>query len=114
MDTTKLRAALESIPPGRWTSYGDLVAAMGASFALTRHINQALVRYELPNAHRVLKGDGSVATTALGDPDKVRARLVSEGIPFEGAKAPQELRFRPAPVPDPPETELDGAGAATS
>ncbi|HEX8084124.1 MAG TPA: MGMT family protein [Solirubrobacteraceae bacterium] len=101
MDTDKLRAVLETVPAGRWTSYADVVAALGAAPAAARRINQALIRHELPNGHRVLKGDGSIAPTALGDPDSVRERLAAEGVGFdEKGRAPQESRFRPEPVGD--------------
>lgn len=101
MDTDKLRAVLDEIPAGRWTSYADVVGAIGAAPAAARALNQRLIRDEHPHAHRVLKGDGRVAFTALGDPDGVRERLEAEGVTFdERGRASREQRVALAPAGD--------------
>ena len=99
MDNEKLTAVLETVPAGRWISYADVVAAVEAPPAAARRLNQRFIRDDLPNAHRVLKGDGRIALTALGVPDEVRARLEAEGIEFDDRdRASADQRYRPDAV----------------
>ncbi len=96
MDDETLVAVVGGIPEGAWMSYADVCAAAGGSPRQALGLNQRLTRLGCPGAHRVLKANGAIAPTALGNPDHVRELLLADGITFEGGHARESQRIRPA------------------
>ncbi len=78
----RILACVESIPPGRVMTYGDVAEFAGTRSARVVGRVLAMDGGTVP-WHRVLRFDGSMAPHLI---DEQRQRLLSEGVRFVGAK----------------------------
>ena len=98
-DWSRVDQAVNALPVGSWTSYGDLAELAGTAAQPTA--NHVATDPSLKHAYRVLSGDGSVSSnfhwsdvTDTRDPTEV---LIGEGIEFdEHGHANQAQRLGPA------------------
>jgi alkylated DNA nucleotide flippase Atl1 len=95
----RIEAIARLVEPGEWASYGDISTALFGSPRAARVVARAAaLSDDFPNAHRILRGDGSVARAAGPGRDRriARARraLAAEGVSFDsGGRADPEARI---------------------
>ncbi len=94
-DWSDLHAAMDAIPRGRWTTYGDLARLIGtAAQPLGQHIAGCA---DCPNAQRVLGADGRVRPNfAWSDTSESRTpeqMLIEEGVSVRAGVADPAQRM---------------------
>lgn len=104
IDRDRLREACKAIPSGRWTTYGDVAAAIGVAGAAQAVAGVIKSDPSIPNAHRVLRSTGGISpgwtATDGGGPEVARKRLDEERVPFgENNCADPARRWHPPEVP---------------
>jgi alkylated DNA nucleotide flippase Atl1 len=111
-DWSRIDAAIAAIPPGRWTTYGDLAELGGtAAVPVGSYVSQ------LPsgtNAYRVLLADGAISEgfhwDDPNDTRDVREVLTGEGVAFHDDRASQDQHLSAeqlAALIGEPEEQLD-------
>jgi alkylated DNA nucleotide flippase Atl1 len=103
LDFDQARTFVASVPPGNWTSYGD-VAAAGGSPRAAQAVGSWLARHgdEVPGVYRLINVSGEVSpgwrpASADLPPDRgrVKARLETEGVRFDDrGRADPRQRWR--------------------
>jgi O6-methylguanine-DNA--protein-cysteine methyltransferase len=85
----------EQIPAGHWMSYGDLAAQIDSH---PRPVSRCMARNVMPNAHRILRANGSVSPGFRwvdGRSDDPVDVLRAEGLTFTDGRADPDRRWRP-------------------
>ena len=104
LDLEAAAAFLEAVPPGCWTSYGDVAVAAGRATSAAQGVVSWIGSkgHLLSNVHRVLNAAGQVNPewTPAGpglpaDAAEVRKVLEAEGLSFQDGRADPSRRVRP-------------------
>ncbi|GAA2879192.1 DUF262 domain-containing protein [Streptosporangium fragile] len=90
-DWTLLHAALATLPPGTWTTYGDLAELTGSH---ARPVAAHLAGRHVLNGHRVLTASGTVSPGFYW-PDENDDRDVHDVLRAEGVKLDEAGRANP-------------------
>lgn len=103
-----LRRYCAAIPPGRWTTYGDLAAAVGMPGAGLVLGSVVANDDQITVAHRILRSTGEISPSwanAEGGPEVARKRLIDEGVEFSASgRASPTQRWMPQLPEDDPTT----------
>lgn len=82
----RLAQAIAEIPPGGWTTYGDLAALIGSHPV---PVGVRIAKFPMSNAHRVLQAEGTISPGFRWyEPDRTedpQSVLAEEGVGFDGA-----------------------------
>src|SRR3954451_13617707 len=104
LDLEAAAAFLETIPKGRWTSYGDVAVAAGRSTRAGQPVAGWLASkgHLVAHVHRVLSANGEISPGwrpagpgVPATPRDVEEKLRSEGVRFIDGRADQRQRWRP-------------------
>ena len=88
VDKEALKRVCAAIPYGRWTTYGDIAAAIGVAGA-AQSVSGVIATDPGVKRPRVLRASGQVSPGWVSDagegPEHARARLEAEGVTFDAA-----------------------------
>ena len=116
VDKDALKRICRSIPYGRWTTYGDIAAAIGVPGAAQSVAGVIATDTGIENAHRVLRASGQISpgwVNAAGEgAAAAQAMLEAEGVRFDDAGVADAAR-RWVPVLDLGQEEARSASAAS-
>lgn len=109
----KLRQILAALPAGKWTTYGDLAAAIGSA---AQPVGNFLATRIVPNAHRVLRSGGVVSESFEWIDEKETRQpveiLTEEGVEFtKRGRAIERQRLKPGNLLDLIAEELEDESA---
>jgi alkylated DNA nucleotide flippase Atl1 len=104
IDRDALRSLCDAIPPGQWTTYGDVADAIGVPGAAQSVAGLLATDWSIPNPHRVLRSNGQISpgwrSGDGGGPEVCRERLEREGLTFGvNDAADPARRWQPGSAP---------------